>query len=245
MLPFSVALRAGNRAADAWSPAQLGASLLGWWTADRSDLITLQTGSKVSSWRDVVAGYDLTQGTDDSRPVYSATGFNGLPGITADGIDDNLARSSSPFPSAAAQCEIWALGDWPSIASNNANAFSYGGSSVAAVRAIRMTTVSSIMRLIGDATSANVNTNFAFPGGRHIIRFAVDGVESRLDYDGGQRSTLTVTPTTSTLRMRMFAGSNTGVDRLMAATIADVLVTDLLTDAQAAQLQAYLLTKRG
>src|SRR5688500_3331977 len=71
----------------------LGASLLAWWTADRADLITL-SGSQVTSWKDVVAGYDVVQGVGGSRPLWSATSFNGAPSLTFDAIDDELTLGS-------------------------------------------------------------------------------------------------------------------------------------------------------
>ena len=63
-----------------WSPAALGASLLGWWDAERTDLITL-SGSSVTSWADVVAGYAATQGVTASRPRWNAAAFGGVQNI--------------------------------------------------------------------------------------------------------------------------------------------------------------------
>lgn len=53
--------------------------LLAWWDASEGIAVT---GSGVSSWIDRQSAYVLAQATDGARPAYSATGFNGSPGLT-------------------------------------------------------------------------------------------------------------------------------------------------------------------
>jgi hypothetical protein len=48
------------RKASRWTPLKLGTSLLAWWDAERTDLIT-QASGLVSSWKDAVGGYDAVQ----------------------------------------------------------------------------------------------------------------------------------------------------------------------------------------
>lgn len=61
-----------------WTPAALGASLVGWWDAQDSASITLN-GGNVAAWANKgAAGGALTQTTGASQPPYSATGFDGV-----------------------------------------------------------------------------------------------------------------------------------------------------------------------
>ena len=71
----------GQTAIRDFVPSDLGASLLAYWNADRSDLITLNT-NKVTSWKDTVNAYDAVQGTDAARPTYANKS------LTFDGTDD-------------------------------------------------------------------------------------------------------------------------------------------------------------
>lgn len=62
----------------AWTPAALGASLVGWWDAQDSASITLN-GGNVAAWANKgAAGGALTQTTGASQPSYSATAFDGV-----------------------------------------------------------------------------------------------------------------------------------------------------------------------
>jgi hypothetical protein len=83
-------LHKGRRAAagngggpPAWTPADLGADLVGWYDASDSGTLTL-SGSEVTQWDDKSGGgYDLSQGTSARRPIYGATSFNSsYPGLT-------------------------------------------------------------------------------------------------------------------------------------------------------------------
>lgn len=74
-----------------WTPKSLGSALLCWWRADAG--VTLN-GSTVSSWADQSGnGKTLSQATAARQPTYDATGLNGFPCITFDGVDDVLSVS--------------------------------------------------------------------------------------------------------------------------------------------------------
>jgi hypothetical protein len=52
--------------------------------------------ASASQWNDLSGGSrNATQGTAAQQPVYSATAYNGFPGITFDGTNDNLALPDS------------------------------------------------------------------------------------------------------------------------------------------------------
>jgi hypothetical protein len=63
---------------------------------DAADLSTITIATGVSEWRDKSGnGSHATQATAANQPVYSQTGFFGLPGITFDGADDQLDISTT------------------------------------------------------------------------------------------------------------------------------------------------------
>ena len=108
----------------------MGAALVGWWTADRDDLIT-QSGGLVSSWKDVIGAYDLVQSSGTLKPVYSATSFGGRPGVSFDGVDDYLRRVGTPatFPTSNNYSEIWYIGSQDALAADTTSRYvaAYGG----------------------------------------------------------------------------------------------------------------------
>ena len=59
-MSFMPAYRAWSPAPWGWSPFALGSDLFACWDAERSDLIT-HVGGAVSSWKDIVGGYDVVQ----------------------------------------------------------------------------------------------------------------------------------------------------------------------------------------
>jgi hypothetical protein len=63
---------------------------------DAADLSTITIATGVSEWRDKSGnGSHATQATAANQPVYSQTGFFGLPGITFDGSNDQLNISTT------------------------------------------------------------------------------------------------------------------------------------------------------
>lgn len=60
-----------------WSPAALGASLLGWWDAEQGDTLGL-SGSAVTSWADIFGGVTTSQAVSASRPRWDANAFGGV-----------------------------------------------------------------------------------------------------------------------------------------------------------------------
>lgn len=79
-----------------WTPADLGSALEFWLDASDASTIT-ETGGAVSAWNDKSGnGHHATQATGSLQPAYSATSFNGLPGITATGDEMELASAVIP-----------------------------------------------------------------------------------------------------------------------------------------------------
>ena len=75
-----------------WTPALVLPAV---WL-DAADLSTITIATGVSEWRDKSGnGSHATQATAANQPVYSQTGFFGLPGITFDGSNDQLDISTT------------------------------------------------------------------------------------------------------------------------------------------------------
>lgn len=228
----------------------LGASLLGWWTADRADLFTL-SGAQVSAWRDVVAGYELSQAIGGSRPLFSATSFNGAPGVTLDGSDDELTLASTPFPTGANPCEVWAIVQQDTAVGDATlrRLFSYGGNSANTRRTVNRALVGGVNRAnitagTGAAEPTTTNTNVDFSS-RHMLRAQFTGTAIPVDVDGVAAAAPTAAvPATGTTRTRM--GANTGDTALgfYQGIVRDLLVTLPLSTDVAAALQAWALPRR-
>lgn len=234
---------------DGWTPADLGDALLGQLDAEDTASIT-QTDGAVSAWDDTVAEVSFVQATADAQPVWSATSFNGRPGITFDGTDDQLTLASVPYPAGADPCEIWVLADQVVDASSSSQrvAFAYGtGGSVA--RIVRRGVISGVNRAgigVGDGNAGVFynNTSVDFSG-IHVVRGVVGATASRCDVDGIAGTPSDVVPGTATTRSRIGATSANTAGNFWQGVINSIFVTAPLTDVQAASLRAYLGRRGG
>jgi hypothetical protein len=230
-----------------FTPLSLGASLLAWWNADRSDLISL-SGSQVSSWRDVVAAYDLSQAVAGSMPLYSATSFNGHPGVTADGVDDELTLGGVPLPSGSAPFEIWATVRQDALVADTTFRafFAYGGTSGnTSVQLLRWVSggQNAVLLQIGQGGSVvqPVQTTTDLSGYRYIRgRSGATGIVGIDGVDGGS---LASAQSISTTRTRMFANTANTAGNFGKCANRDVIVTAPLTAPQAAQMSAWCATR--
>lgn len=72
-----------------WTPASITTAL--WLDAADASTITLN-GSAVSQWNDKSGnGNHVTQATASAQPTYSMTGFNGLPTLSFDAVNDEMS----------------------------------------------------------------------------------------------------------------------------------------------------------
>jgi len=233
-----------------WTPAQLGSSLLGWWDAEDSATIT-QSGGLVSSWKDKVAAYDAVQALGSAKPVYSATSFNSRPGLTFDGVDDEVTLGSQPFPSGATPSELWALVDQTALVADVTGRFiaSYGGTGTTNRRRISRSVVTGVNRAnvgAGDGGTevSSVNSSVDFSG-RHVVRGVIRATEVQVDVNGTASATAAVVPATTALRFRIGANSSTTAGGFWQGVIPLVIITGALDSGQAAQLLAYLKARGG
>lgn len=166
----------------------LGTDLLGLFDAEDLSSIVM-SGSSVSSWTDKVNNYSVTQATTTAQPQYSATGFNGRPCVTFDGVDDFLSAGTSPYPSGANESEIWILGEQLNAASVTTLTvmFGYGTTNASAGRFVGRIGVSGFNRArttSGDgttnvlATAANSDLTGRF---LHRSQYRTDGLTNEVN----------------------------------------------------------------
>lgn len=234
-----------------WTPMALGSSLIAWWAADRADLITLNS-NKVTSWKDVKAGYDMAQSTDSLRPIYSATSFNGAPGVNFDGTDDYLvctdAALLAALPIGATPSEMWALAsqDAPTVDFARIIA-SYGGDTSAFRRGVQrdITGAQSVPTATAGNGSGAVNVKGTVDFiGRHVLRGEYGATATAISIDGADRQSGAVVPVTQANRVRIGTNSNTSISNWWMGLVRDVIITTALSAGDAALLQAYLQSKR-
>lgn len=241
--PDIVAVAAAQGGGVPFAPADLGASLLAAWDAERADLIT---GASVSSWKDTVAAYDAVQATGANQPAYSATSFNGRPGVTFNGTSSELTYAATTgLPTSATACEMWALVDQTALAADATIRFivAWGGTASTNNRLLRRS-VSTLNR--GSTSVGNGSTSVASQtiavdfSGRHLIRGIVSATDTSAVIDGTAGGANAVVPATGTTRLRLGAGTANTAANFWQGVINCVFITDLLSAGQAAQMTAYL-----
>jgi hypothetical protein len=239
----------GDLGTVSWSPLSLGTSLLAWWTADRPDLITL-SGASVTSWKDVKNAYDVTQGVSASRPVYSATSFNGAPGLTFDGTDDALVLASQPFPSGASPSELWAIVSQDALAADTSVRCAGGyGSLNATSRRLNRIVTSGVNRgqvIAGDGAGATgpSGTTVDFSG-RFVHRGRVTATQTTQTLNSSNDGSASVVPATDTTRVVIGAspGGASGAS-FYNGKIRDFIITAQLSTDQATALLTWALPRR-
>lgn len=221
----------------------MGANIVALWDADEAASITT-TGSGVSEWEDLVSGYVLAQAIDAARPVWAADSFNGLGGVTGDGVDDFLRILVQPggLPTGAAYCELWWVGDQKVLAADTASkgVFNYGGVSgaSAARRILRQVSggVNRAQMSTGGTSPNNPNVDFS---GRHYVRAMFGDGAIRLDVDGVAGTAGAPTMNTDAQHVTLFASHAIAAASFHNATVNKAFILDAAPDAgQLARLNA-------
>lgn len=242
-----------DAAAPAFYPTDLGASLLAFWDAERTDLITKDGSNLVSSWKDVVGGYDAVQAIGASKPLWSATGFNGRPCVIPDGIDDEMTLAPVPagIPTGANGCIIFALVDQTALPADATAriAVSYGSSTTNTARYVARIVASGQNRVQaqagtgGAAVNANLTADFS---GRHLAAAVITGADVIAQMDGVSSSPSAGVPGTATGRLRLFASAAGAAGAFWGSPASAILVTSpTLTAEQLASLAAWANTRKG
>lgn len=126
-----------ERAPAPWTPAQLGAAVVGWWDAQDAGTFTLN-GSRVASWANKgSAGGVADQVNGAQQPVYSADVGDGRPGVIGDGSQALKISSQTGYPLGSAASTIAAVALTTQAGSGAyGRVFGYGGYDIANNRAL-------------------------------------------------------------------------------------------------------------
>jgi hypothetical protein len=232
-----------------WSPLKLGPALLAWWASDRPELISLSS-SKVTSWRDVVGGYDVAQATDGARPLWSATSFNGRPGVTFDGTDDFLETATSPLPTnAALTYHMFGLAQQDGLVAD------------AVTRFLICSGGTNARRGIGRIVSGGANRGFSSQGsgagntpaidtvvaldGRHVITGRFGPADTGVAVDSQAETVAAVLGSYNTSRLRIGANTITTATQFWKGAVSDIVCAVGLTPEQVFRTTAWLLERRA
>lgn len=221
----------------------LGARLLAFWDAERSDTLTL-AGASVTGWADLVTGCVVAPPSTAARPVWSATSFAGRPGVSFDGIDDWLVAPTAPVPGGGNGCELWVVArqDAPPADATDRYLFSLGESS-SVNRQIRVarSVVGGINRAaarVGDGTTNEIVVTSARDfSGAHVVR-ACFGPGTRVSIDGEPAAAVGRGP--AGLGTSIAIGATVAGSSAINGVINAALVTLTLGNVDAAQLLSYL-----
>lgn len=229
--------------------ALLGADRLAHWDAEEASSITL-SGAAVTGLRELVGGTTYAPGTASTRPNYSATAFNGRPGIVPDGVDDYLAASEIRGPSGATPCEMWALASQDLLGSvaGYTQIIGYGSNiTVNTSRCMGRLAVSSVNRarvVVGTGAAAGAdNVTTVDLSGIHVLRAVFGATSTSFSVDGGTPVVVAAVPATAAQRTTLFAaqGLTTG---WWAGALSVALITPLLSTDKAAALHSLLQQRR-
>jgi len=226
----------------------LGTDLLGYWDANRKDLITIATG--VSSWKDIVAGYDAVQAVGAAQPIYDPYSFNGQPGVLFDGIDDELTFTpSGQFPANADPCELWALCSQDALVADVTNraVVSYGQFSNTNSRHIGRIVVSGVNRIrsnTGDGAGQARTGTIVNMSSRHVVRLQVGATTSTLTGDKIAEGSVASVPATVALRFRLGASPAGTTALFWQGQLVVAMVTNPLTEVKANELHKWLMLRR-
>lgn len=230
-----------------WLPLQV--SPYAWWDASRADLVTL-VGGNVSSWKDIIAGYDLVQGTGSARPAYSLTGFGGREVVTGDGLDDELTLAPLPagIPSGATPCETFTLVDQPALPADTGtkSIAGIGGGSLSASRIIRRSVNTGVNRAnLIDSNNTALENPFVDFSNRTVLRSIATGTQVDLEVNGVSAGVISRASAAGAGRLRFFASPTVPTASQFAPVgIVAHIITPLLSAGQAAAMYAYLNQRR-
>ncbi len=227
----------------------LGSDLVAYWDANRSDLITIATG--VSSWKDIVAGYDAAQATGASQPAFVASSqIDGA--VIFDGTNDALACLDatllSALPSGAVASELWVVFR-DDATSGTRYAFSYGAGNSTGRHVGSTGANQTAFGTVGDGGSAqNITAVGRLTGNvnnTHVLRLQVGATSTILSLDGvvDPVAPLVVVPSTTNTRLRIGAAPGAAAGQFLQGPITIAIVTKPLTAQKAAALTTYLQTR--
>ena len=236
----------------AWSPSRLGALRLAEWDADRAEQLSLESGA-VASWAETVAGLAPAQATAANRPLYDSDGWSdGSAVINFDGVSDELAIESQPFPDGAEPVEIWGIVRQDRV-NNGVSAitrwFGYGGTTNNTSRQGRLSASTTVDNAQGSAgtgaadvvaTGPSVNDAGGFFG-EHLVRIIVDGTSLRVDRNGLIGAPSACIPGTGSTRVKIGAAMTSA--GFWRGGLKYIMVSGLLTGDDEVAMWRYALKR--
>ena len=233
-----------RRGSRKWSPLDLGDDLREWWNADDVSRLVI-SGGQVSDWTSV-KGLTLSQATSGAQPTWSATGFNGAPGVTFDGVDDVLSAVSAlgRIPGTSGYYLLAVVDQVALPADATTRAILTLGTSNGSRRMLARGVVSGANRIRGivDATDAyGTSGNFS---GRKLVALHVGAAATDTYLDAVLDTSTAVAPAAHSARTRIGA-NQAGTGNFWNGKMRDVMaVRDTISAAQLAKLNAFLLARR-
>ena len=168
---------------DLFTPEEIP-GLLAWFDTKSPATITHVAGvvSQVSSRR---GGWTLTQAVEASKPLYSATGRNGLPAITADGVNDyfDLNTVGEGIPVGSNPAHLLGVGYHPGGVGAYRMLFKWG-SVITARRGIARSNTG-FVAAIGGSAGTNNATSYTWNGSDRIFSADYQGLGNIVNVDGG------------------------------------------------------------
>lgn len=215
--------------------AFLGAAALGY--RDAAVLPSLElSGSNVTSWTDLINGGVASQATSGAKPLWSASGLNGMPSVLFDGIDDYLEQAAHSYPTG--QFEIWTLLDNSALPADTTSRWAVGfGTSAPA--GIGRGVSSGVNRARGIAGAGAANNAFVDLTGPHIVRLRVEAGQATISVDGGPGSAVSIGAVGSG-RLRIGSRADSTPGQFWNGSIAVHLVTTLLSSALEAETLRWI-----
>lgn len=233
----------------AFHPSSLSAKAVAYFDASDTGNIT-QSGGAVSSWSSSLGNANPhTNGVGSQRPIWSATSYNGRPGITGDGVDDNLDSTTvSGWPITNAYCEEWAGVYQPTPASSTGSKCisQYGNNAASTTRARSLERI--VISGVNRFRAANGNNSGAFDStntsvdfsGYHIVRSIWDGTNLNAEVDGASGPNTAGTPAILQARSRLFCSSLTTPNAHSAVTLGwKMIFSSALTTGEATSLRRW------
>lgn len=233
--------RGGMRA---WTPARLGSKLLCEFDAEATSTLTLDTAA-VTTWESTVGEFAPTQSTADNKPAWSATSFNGRPGVTFDGTNDYLEDTTFDLPDGAEECEMWALVSQNALVADATvrSIIGYGDSN--AVRQLQRVVSGGANRGqiavgTGAGTSSTPETTVDFSG-IQIIRARITATAAFISLGGREETEGAAIPATALTRLRIGArAGGASATQPWNGVINYAAITGPLVSYEAARQMQYL-----
>lgn len=244
MGPLGVPILFGGQSA--WTPTQLGSSLVTWWDASQG---VTESGGLVSAWADRVGGATVTQATGSLKPAYQATGMGGLPVLNFDGADDVMAVAPVPagIPTGANSGGLFVLADQQALIADATSRYSAGHGAAAGTVAVRRQVATGVNRGVAvNSADGSVENTVDYSGIRALLcTFTDTTIRVRVDGRDGAAATVAA-QTIQTTRLRIGSYINGSASEFWQGGIRHAIwISGAMSTADKEKLEAWALWEVG